>query len=45
MAYATAAFSGCGWERVNMHEGDSSNTPSDLHPIVQAVNAVITEYQ
>ena len=24
-----------------MHEGDSSNTPSDLHPIVQTVNAVI----
>ena len=28
-----------------MHEGDSNNTPLDLHPIVQAVNAVIIQYQ
>ena len=28
-----------------MHEGDSSNTPLDLHPIVQAVNTGFIQYQ
>ena len=31
--------------RERMHEGDSSNTPLDLHPVVQSVNAVIIQYQ